>query len=78
MIRVVELLKSKSKALIVVCMGFDWGDCVINDPASDQYCASSKCTTCCASVSSACISTSITPCSILKCSSVRADLLPLK
>ena len=61
MIRVVGTAEIQVKSeLIVACMGFDWGDCVINDPASDRSRASSKCTTCCASVSSACISTSIT------------------
>ena len=47
-------------ALIVACIDCDCGACVINDPASEKSCASSKCTMCCASVSSACISALIT------------------
>ena len=43
----------------MACMEFDWGACVISDPASDRSYASPKCTKCCASISSECISTSI-------------------
>ena len=47
-------------ALIVACMDCDCGACVIKDPVSEKSRASSKCTICGASVSSACISALIT------------------
>ena len=47
-------------ALIVACMDCDCGACVIKEPVSEKSCVSSKCTICCVSVFSACISALIT------------------